>query len=507
MKIYDHEKQDGLEEKIKANASFTYSCEIENTNKPNIDRKEIKALAAVEDKDLYYTQSILVSTDWNKNDDIFDSKEVWLAKETPLHKPTNIEHQEGKIVGHIVANWPITVDGVIIDKDTPVENLPDKYHVLTASVIYKGFTDPELKERSESLIAEIEEGMKYVSMECFFNGFDYGLINETTGEFKVLPRDEDTSYLTKHLRAYGGVGKIEDHRIGRVLRNITFSGKGFVDKPANPESVIFQKENFKFLEDKKNSENTTEGVSTIQANLQEAQMSSENLNPNDKVEAMNDCTELVKEAYAARDEFKAQASELETSLKTKDEALAELQVSVETLAAEKDEAAKKYAEDMKKKDEEMEKMKAELEATSEVLAAYKDKEEEMMKKEKKMKRMASLMEAGLENEAAASEVDKFDSLADEAFDSMVALLAAMKPKKAMMEKEEAETSPGGGGKPLMKKMKGSEELTEALENAEVAEDTDLTVGSDESEDEMVSTRAALIDFVYNRLGKTLDKGE
>ena len=77
----------------------------------------------------------------------------------------------------------------------------------------------------------------------------------------------------------------------------------------------------------------------------------------------------------------------------------------------------------------------------------------------------------------------------------------------MMEKEEAETSPGGGGKPLMKKMKGSEELTEALENAEVAEDTDLTVGSDESEDEMVSTRAALIDFVYNRLGKTLDKGE
>jgi len=501
MKIYDHEKQDGLEEIIKANASFTYSCEIENTHKPNIDKKQIKALAAVEDKDLYYTQSILVSTDWNKNDDIFDPKEVWAAKETPLHKPTNIEHQEGKIVGHIVANWPITVDGVIIDKDTPVENLPDKYHVLTASVIYKGFTDPELKERSESLIAEIEEGTKYVSMECFFNGFDYGLTNTATGEFKVLPRNEDTSYLTKHLRAYGGVGQIEDHKIGRVLRNITFSGKGFVDKPANPESVIFQKENFKFLEDKKNSENTTEGVSTIQANLQEAKMSSKNLNTNDKVEAMNDCTELVKEAYAARDEFKAQASELETSLKTKDEALAELQASVETLAAEKDEAAKKYAEDMKKKDEEMQKMKAELEATSEVLAAYKDKEEEMMKKEKKMKRMASLIEAGLENEAAASEVDKFESLADEAFENMVSLLAAMKPKKDMMKKEEEEAMM------MKKKMASEEELTEALENAEVAEDTELTVGSDESEDEMASTRAALIDFVYNRLGKTLDKGE
>lgn len=498
MNIYEHEKLDGLEEIIKASASFTYSCEIQS-EQPKINKKEIKALAAVDDKDLYYTQSILVSTDWNKNDDIFDPVEVWNAKDTPLHKPTNIEHQEQQIVGHIVANWPITMEGVIIDKDTPVNNLPDKYHVLTASVIYKGFTDPELKERSESLIAEIENGEKYVSMECFFNGFDYGLTNMATGEFKVLPRNDDTSYLTKHLRAYGGVGQLEDHKIGRVLRNITFSGKGFVDKPANPESIIFQKEDFKFLDNKKNEENTTEGVSTIQAELQEATMSSKNLNTNDKVEAMNDCTELVKEAYAARDEFKAQASELQTSLKSQEEALAELTSTVEAIKAEKEEAAKKYAEDMKKKDEEMQKMKAELDATSEVLAAYKNKEEEMMKKEKNMKRMASLIEAGLDNEAAASEVEKLESLADEAFDNVVSLLAAMKPKKEMMKKEEEAM--------MMKKKASEDELSEALENAEVAEETDITVGSEEPEDEMSTTRAALIDFVYNRLGKTLNKGE
>ena len=73
------------------------------------------------DKDLYYTQSILVSTTWNKNDDIFNKEEVWNAKDTPQHKPTNIEHQETQIVGHIVANWPITSEGIIIDKDTPIE--------------------------------------------------------------------------------------------------------------------------------------------------------------------------------------------------------------------------------------------------------------------------------------------------------------------------------------------------------------------------------------------------
>lgn len=500
MQIFEQEKQDGLEENIKANASFTYACEIEKSSKTK--PKEIKAIAGVQDKDLYYTQSILVSTDWNKNDDIFDPKEVWAAKDTPEHKPTNIEHQENQIVGHIVANWPMTQEGVIIDKDTPIDNLPNKYQVLTASVIYTGFTDPELKSRAIELIDQIENGTKYVSMECFFNGFDYGLQNLSTGEFKVLPREEATAYLTKHLRAYGGAGEFQNHKVGRVLRNITFSGKGFVDRPANPESIIFQKEDFKFLEQNKNLENETEGVSPIQA-TQEATMSSKNLNTNDKVEAMNDCTELVKEAYAARDEFKAQASELETSLKTEQEALAELKSSLEALLAEKEEAAKKYEEEMKKKDEDKQKMKAELDEALESLAAYKDKEEEMKKKEKNMKRMASLIEAGLENEAAASEVEKFASLEDEAFESVVALLAAMKPKMPPSEDDKKEDK-----KEMMKKKASEEEeLSEALENVEVAEEADITVGSDESEDEMESTRAALIDFVYNRLGKTLDKGE
>ena len=493
MKVFEQEKNDGLEEKIKASASFTYACSVESSN-INMKRDEIKALAGVDDKDLYYTQSILVSTDWNKNDDIFDSKEVWAAKDTPTHKPTNIEHQESKIVGHIINNWPITEEGVIISDDTPVENLPSKYHVLTASVIYTGFTEPELRERTSELIQEIEAGTKYVSMECFFNGFDYGLQDKSSGELKLLPREEATAYLTKHLRAYGGSGEFENHKIGRVLRNITFSGKGFVDKPANPESIIFQKENFKFLENQKTLQNEKEGVSPIQA-TQEATMSSEILNPNDKVEAMNDCTELVKEAYAARDEFKAQASELKAAL--------------DLLTQEKEEAAKKSDENFKKKqdeetqkDEKLMKLKSELDAALEAIAAYKDKEEEMKKKEAMMKRKASLLEAGLDEESASSNVEKFEALDDESFNNMISLIAAMKPKMPASEDDAKKDK-----KDMMAKKKASEDLTEALENVEVTEEANLTVGSDESEDEMTSTRAALIDFVYNRLGKTLDKGE
>ena len=42
-------------------------------------------------------------------------------------------------------------DGNIIPVDTTEEDLPEKYHILTGSVIYRAYTDPELKDRSERL--------------------------------------------------------------------------------------------------------------------------------------------------------------------------------------------------------------------------------------------------------------------------------------------------------------------------------------------------------------------
>ena len=98
---------------------------------------------------------------------------------------------------------------------------------------------------------------------------------------------------------------------------------------------------------------------------------------------------------------------------------------------------------MDKKEEEMKKMKAALEATqselqaaNETLAAYKMKEEEMAKKEKKMKRMATLIESGVEEEVASATVDKFENLDDTAFESIAALVAAVKPPKKEEKKEE-----------------------------------------------------------------------
>jgi len=520
MIIYDQEQEDGLTQKILASSSIAYASVAEPCS-VGLSKKDFKSLASYDDNDLYYVQSILVTSSWNKNDDIFDKYEVWSAKNTPEHKPTNLEHNESLIVGHIISNWPITMDGVLIDKDTPVENLPDKFHILTGSVIYKAFSNIELRERAEKLISEIQSGTKFVSMECLFKGFDYGLINKNTSEYKVLSRNNDTAYLTKYLRAYGGAGENNDYKIGRVLRNITFTGKGFVDKPANEDSIIFNKELFN---EEKNDDFSNLGVSTIQLDhkMENNTMSVEQdmSEIKNKLVAMEtSCQEAVAEANASVNSLKQQNADLESKLLSQtnefteretamkkeleevkasaSDELSALKESLEAQIAELSQVVAMKDEEMKKKDEEVKKMKAELDAANETVAAYKTKEEEMVKKEKMMKRKAALTENGIEDDAALAFVEKFQSMEDEAFDAMATLFAAMKSKK-----EEA----------MKMKMKASEDEEAAteetppavtasvLDEVETQEEVNLSVGSDSSEEED-TTRAALVEFVYSKLGK------
>lgn len=481
MNIYQAEKDSGLTEQLSAKSSIIYASLAERSENISPSTKKMlvdnKALAGIDDTDLYYTQSILVTTSWNKNDDIFDKEEVWAAKNTPEDKPTNLEHDETAIVGHITSNWPIDDDGNILNPDLNSAQLPEKYHILTGSVVYTGYTDPELRSRANTLIEEIESGNKYVSMECFFKGFDYGLIDKATGNYHILPRNEETAFLTQHLRAYGGEGEHQNYKIGRVLRQITFSGKGFVNKPANPESVIFTKDSISFDKElatikkyiKKNDNSTNEGVFSNQANLKEIIMSVESEVPQSE-EIVTPVPDVVETPVS-------DASKIEH-----------------------EEAAKKMNEDMKKKEEEMKKMKAayetiklELDAANEALAGYKTKEAEMMKKEKKAKRMASLVDSGVDAETAEATVEKFDSLDDETFASVTALIAA---KKSMKVEEE-----------IKEKKKASVEAdVSVLETAEVEESVNLSIASD-NESQIQNTRAALVDFVCIRLGKKLNKGE
>lgn len=518
MKIYQAEIDAGLEHSLSAQSSIVYASLAEKSeNISDYLQKNLldnKTLAGLSDSDLYYTQSILVSTTWNKNDDIFDAKEVWRARRTPEDKPTNLEHDEAVIVGHITSNKVIDDSGKSID-NIDENKLPNKFHILTGSVIYRGFTEPELKSRASTLIEEIESGKKYVSMECFFKNFDYGLLDKSTGSYHILPRGEDTAFLTKHLRAYGGEGEHQNYKIGRVLRDITFSGKGFVNKPANPESVIFTSDNLYFDKDlenpekfeQKNDDSLNKGVFSNQSNLKEKTMSVEN--------------------EAAKSEEVVENTEVETVVSTPSEVVAQVEESVESVNETPDtetpveavaeevveeavvEAAPEvdYEAIAMKTQEELSALKTALElaqtelaAANEALATFKAKDEAMIKQAKKDKRMASLIDSGVDAEIAQATVDKFEALDDETFATITSIVASKKQEKPEDEPKDMEE------KEVKKTASVSADTETILETAEVEEDVNLSVASEE-ESQIQNTRAALVDFVCIRLGKKLNKGE
>ena len=500
MHVFAAEKEAGLEHQIKTQSSIAYESPILLDEKQDLakafDNLSIST-AAMDDKDIYHVYSILVTTSWNKNDDVFDKAEVWAAQNTPKYKPANLEHDERQIVGGIVDNWSVDKNMKVIDKDIESAGLPDYYHILVASVIYRQWQDPAYKSRAEHLIQEIEAGDKFVSMECLFNGFDYAVV-DPGGSRHILARNEETAFLTKHLRAYGGKGGYEDHKIGRLLRNIVFSGKGFVNKPANPDSIIFDKNQLtEFNNVSRSSKNlfsTPNGVSISVENPNQTIVFSdkENHMSND---LLNDQVKELKEALASVQADNKELTEKlsKANLEKYDTQIKELTDDLQTLAVD----LKTSEEASASKDEEIKSLQTQFTEATASLTQVQSELQEIEHQQKTEKRVAALVGAGLTQEDAEAKMEIFDSLTDDQFAMMVDTVASVKPEEVEVEVQAEETQ---AEEEVEEEVVASEE--EVLETAEAEESVDLSVEADTEDtqsEEIETVRAGLQDWVTEHI--------
>lgn len=421
------------------NKTIAYCADI--IDKPNqeiLDRiKKSVAKASIGDKELFYHTSILVTTTWNKNDDIFTPPVVWAARNTPVDKPTNLEHDATKIVGHITGSWAIDDEGNIIEDTKDIVSLPSKFHILVGSVIYKFWdNNEEYETRATKLLEEIAAGTKYVSMECRFGDFDYMLKNDK--EMRVIARNEDTAFLSKYLRAFGGTGEFNNYSIGRIVKDISFCGKGYVDKPANPESIIFSQDDiFDFAKAKiceKNDVLKIVGVShnnTVKNEMEKHIMSDFLTEQNQELKTKNETLEKqvaeLKEQFAKSnvsklekdiESLKAQAESLGGDLKSKSEELSVKETETKSLQAKVDELTKSN-EDLAKSNEELNTKIAKIEA-----------------EQKTQSRISMLVDAGISREDAEKDVTTFASLDDTQFEAVANRI--IEAAKMMDEKKKKE---------------------------------------------------------------------
>lgn len=506
MKIYKAEIDAGLEKQIKANASIAYTMptmldrDVASSKTLSTDIKDIIAKAAAEDDDVFKVYSILVSTSWNKNDDVFSPEEVWTSRSTPLYKPTNLEHNEKEIVGSIIGNWPVDKNFDLIDNNMSTDELPDVYHILVASVIYRQWQDPEYRSRAEKLIKEIQSGQKSVSMECIFRGFDYA-VESPDGEYHIVSRGENTAFLTQHLRAYGGNGVYQDHRVGRLLRNITFSGKGFVANPANPDSIIFNSDrDFPFSKAScteelcfnKKGVSISVGENPIYELKQENEMS-------DYLE--KEVAELKTALEASKAEVKELTDKLSAaSVKEYQSQIEELKTSLANIETEK----QSFVVVAEKAEEKIASLEASIAELTEKLAQAEMYMKKMEDEKKMAKRKASLVEAGLDSDEAEAQMQAFETLSDEQFELFAGMMKKY-AKKDMASKcgaceTEAEMMKDDDEEDMEDESEAS--VSEVLDSAEVQTDINLSVASENLEVEAVTTlRSRLQDWVNETILK------
>lgn len=363
MQVFAYEKKDGLEEKILSSKSITLAGTIKPANKKVVLDDKFVALADINSQfDLFPITDILVSSGWNLNDDIFLPAELWNARLTPIHKQINYMHDDSSIIGHITAQRFLKQsDGSEI---TSEEELVDDVDIETEGVLYTCLRDAGKAEIVQKLVSEIPQDLWAVSMECLFNQFDYGLADENS--LSIIPRTEATAWLTKNLRAYGGTGEFDGKKLGRVLRNFTFSGKGVVDKPANPRSK------FKNL--------IVEGSINM---------------------------DLEKENENLKTEIASLKSQLEESVKT-----------VASLKALKEESVKA-----------IEVAKADYDKLAEELKIIQEKFAQIEAAKKKAERKNKLSMCELDEARQEEILAKFSNASDDIFDEMVKLVEAAKMKK------------------------------------------------------------------------------
>ncbi len=305
-------------------------------------------------------------------------------------------------------------------------------------------------------------------MECLFANFDYSVL-DNNGNARIITRSEESAFLTKHLRAYGGTGEYEGYKIGRSLRDISFSGKGLVSKPANPRSVIL--DSSKAFSAKK-EEYSISNVSKGDINMSDTNLEKQLADLQGELASSQEQVKTTKaEVESVTQEFTDKVSTLESSLAERETAIKAFEEKVASLE-----------EAIAAKDKEL----------SELSTAMKD----MQKKEKDRMRKEKLVMAGFEDAEAEESVSLYDALSDEAFEAVVAGMkkkwGAMKDKM-MKEKEKemaSETTVASEQEVVETTPEATSELFEGVESTEAT-----LVDASDVNDELEATRASVAEWL------------
>jgi len=299
---------------------------------------------------------------FNKNGDGIDAETAVAYTKNFLHKPTNIEHDKDKIVGHIAnAGWSEYGTSRLLDEQE-VMGYKKPFNIALGAVVYKSANSSfaELLEKSVDPHNPYYHSIS-TSWEVGFSEFTLAVGSDYLEDSTVIEDPDEMEAMLGCLKAYGGSGYTEDGKpVNRLIKGKIYPlGIGYTSNPAADVKGIYMKnklDNPIIIKDKRDK------------NISQSEKTNVNLKKTNSMEnekVMSELKDLLAEKKFSDEAIASMSSTFADAIKEKDEQyrqeIKQATEEKEAIAKEQEEL-KSSVEDIKAKFEEAQNKIAEYEA-------------------------------------------------------------------------------------------------------------------------------------------------
>jgi hypothetical protein len=487
--------------------NFKYKTSFENQihssykydeNELKISKASLNNLKSLIPKDIDFEKNIdllgvafnaAVINHFNKNDDGIDTAVAKKIQKYFIHKPTNIEHNKNKIVGHIVSTGFYSKDGnekldVIDDDDKSLFNLS------MGAVVYSHLHSMFAEAVEESTNNEHENfHMISASWELGFNDYYIASGSRNLSEAEIVTSPEHIKELSKHLKAFDGSGEMDDgtplYRL--VVGEVYPLGIGFTSDPAaDVQGLLTHKKK----DDKIVATVPLDLENLIEENNSKSKKNKKNISQSNKIDVINPINQIsIMDKKELMENFKALLEEKMPEHNFSQEAVANIgrvigdaiksksdQYEKELVALEEEKKSFAEAEAEMKKD--LEDLRSQLQSSEDKISSLSNEITDRKSEDLFNSRMeevdASYELSEQDRKLLVQEVQSLDN-EDSSFEQYKEKLAVMwahkskeyiaEQEKAFQEKLEAELA-----KRLQEQPESKEEKTEEVESEDQVEE-------------------------------------
>jgi hypothetical protein len=428
-----------------------------------------------------------VVNEFNRNGDGINTKTAIESVQQFIHKPTNIEHNKKKVVGHIVnAGFSDYSDSsllVNIDEETD-----QPFNIALGAVVYKTVD----KDFFETLKTSTDPKSKMhnkvsASWEVGFSEYKIAVGSKNLKDAEIISDPQKVDEMKGMLKGFGGKGMTEDGKpIYRLISGKIYPlGIGFTMKPAaNVQGVIsneYESEEDNKDEISKSNKTQTKVLEKISDKI------SQNLKNTVNNTKIMDLETLLSEIKASLTEKKfseeaiaGMTATFADAIKQKDD---EYKASLEAAEQEKAEIASAKEELQNS----VESIKEELKAAQERIEKFESEkaaQEAIARFNSRMEEIDSIYELEESDSSFIAEKIKGLDESDEAFASFkdeLAVFWASKNKEAKAKQEEAIAA--RVEEEIEKRLNKSEASEETSEETEVEVDVEAALENAEATEE------------------------